>query len=122
MNLGWIRMFMGERRDVYNLDGYYKFRAANYGPYWYVDAESPDLYIASNRPHVKRVDFHSVHYGWYPEDRTLGQTEEAWCHSYKDIRRRHGKWSGLPWVAVPMFGLQLDQWQHVGDSWQDKGL
>ncbi len=122
MNVGWIRLFLGERRDVYNLKTYYKFSVANYGPYWFISTESPELYIASNRPHIKHINFHKKHYGWYLEDRPLGKTEEAWCHSYKGIRNATKRWSRIPWVVIPMFGLSLNHWQHVGESWQKEGL
>lgn len=121
LNVGWIRLFLGERSDVYNLKGYYKFNAANYGPYWFINPESPDLYIASNRPHIKHMNFH-IHYGQYDEAKTLGKTEESWCHNYKNMRSASKKWEKLPWVVVPMLGLTLHQWQHVGESWQKEGL
>lgn len=120
-NIGWIRLFLGEHDDMYNLKGYYKFKAANYGPYWYIDVESPELYIASNRPHIKLTSFHRVDYGWYHEDKPLGKTEESFCHQYKDLRRRSA-WADRPWVVVPMLGLSFNQWSHVGDSWQKQGL
>jgi hypothetical protein len=106
---------------MYNLKGYYKFLAANYGPYWYLDADSPDLYIASNRPHLKLTSFHRIDYGWYHENKTLGKTEESFCHQYKDVRRK-SDWKDKPWVVVPMVGLAWDQWLHVGESWQKEGL
>jgi glycosyltransferase involved in cell wall biosynthesis len=121
LNIGWIRLFMGEREDVYSLSTYYKFKAALYGPYWYVDTESPELYIASNRPHIKHIRFHRAIYGWYDEDKTLGKTEESFCHRYKRIRNNQ-PWERYPWVAVPMFGLALGQWDHVGESWQKQGF
>ncbi len=119
-NMGWIRLFLGEVEDVYNLKSYYKFRAANYGPYWYIDTESPTLYIASNRPHLKKVEMHRSHFGWYRESETLGKTEEAFCHEYKTAKR-HQAWQETPWITIPMFNLQLNQWRHVGDSWQKRG-
>ncbi len=122
LNIGWIRLFMGEREDVYKLKSYYRMKSATYGPYWILDTESPELYLASNRPHIKRISFHISNFGWYPENRTLGKTEEAWCHQYKKLRNDSKSWGAKPWVAVPMFGLALEQWHHVGDSWQDRGL
>ncbi len=122
LNAGWVRLFMGERQDVYHFDTYYKLQGATFGPYWFVDADSPELYISSNRPHIKHINFHRDHYGFYPEDRTLGKTEEAWCHQYKKLRKAEKYWHVKPWVVVPLFGLSMRQWQHVGDSWQDEGL
>ena len=123
LNLGWIRLFLGERSDYYNPRTYYKYKAANWGPYWYVSPESPFLYIASHRPHLKRVDFHVNHFGWYPENKKLGITEESWCHQYKD-RRKALAWANGPWVAIPMLGLAYDQWKHWGvtESLQGEGL
>lgn len=122
LNIGWIRLFLGERSDMYNLGTYYRFGAANYGPYWYLNVDAPELYLASNRPHIKRVDFHTSHYGWYVENVTLGKTEESFCHKYKDTRRADTPWAAKPWVTIPMLGLTLWQWHHVGDSWQKQGL
>ena len=119
-NMGWVRLFLGEPADVYNLETYYKFRAASYGPYWYVDTESPTLYLASNRPHLKRVDMHRKYFGWYPEGVKLGKTEEGFCHQYKTTKK-HQRWNETPWVTIPMFGLEIGQWLHVGDSWQKRG-
>ena len=114
-NIGWIRLFMGERQDYYSPDTYYKLQAATYGPYWYISPGSPELYIASHRPHLKRVSFHSEYYGWYPENKKLGPTEEGWCHMYKD-KRTYDKWHDSPWIVVPMLGLLYDQWKHEGVS------
>jgi len=121
LNIGWIRLFMGEEKDAYNLGKYYKFKAANYGPYWYLDVEGPELYLASNRPHIKHMRFHWV-YGMYDQSVKLGQTEVRWCANYKAMRREQPEWNIMPWVVIPMFGLNLGQWMHVGDSWQKKGL
>lgn len=121
---GWIRLFLGEREDYYNNQkAYYKFDASNVGPYWYLRPQKRELYLPSNRPHLKRRDFHDS-YGFYQEDVTLGQTEEAFCHQFEDafmtipakeLERRF-------WVTIPFYGLDWDQWQHVGDSWQKEGL
>ena len=119
-NMGWVRLFLGEEEDVYSLETYYKFKAASYGPYWFVDAGSPTLYLASNRPHLKKIDMHKKHFGWYPEGKKLGHTEEGFCHQYKTTKK-HQRWHETPWVTIPMFGLSISQWKHVGDSWQKRG-
>ncbi len=119
-NMGWIRLFLGEPADVYNLKTYYKFKAASYGPYWYVDTESPTLYLASNRPHLKRVDMHRKHFGWYLENVKLGKTEEGFCHQYKTTKKNQ-RWNETPWVTIPMFNLEIGHWLHVGESWQKRG-
>lgn len=121
LNIGWVRLFMGEPEDTYNLKSYYKFQAANYGPYWYISPDSPDLYIASNRPHIKKTIFHQRFYGLYREDLTLGKTEENFCHLYKS-KRKSLVWAALPWIVIPMFGLGHGQWAHVGESWQKEGF
>ena len=121
LNIGWIRLFLGEEQDVYSLKTYYKFQAANHGPYWFLDVEGRELYLASNRPHIKRLSFHH-NYGMYDQNVSLGQTEVRWCKNYKYMRREFSEWIALPWVVIPMFGLNLGQWQHVGKSWQKEGF
>jgi glycosyltransferase involved in cell wall biosynthesis len=117
---GWIRLFLGEEKDFYgNQVGYYKFDASNLGPYWYLKPRIRELYIPSNRPHLKRRDFH-VMYGKYKEGVRLGNTEEAFCHQFEDKFMKLGP--DKQWVTIPMFGLQVNQWKHVGDSWQKEGL
>jgi len=120
LNMGWVRLFLGEEHDVYNFDTYYKFKAATHGPYWFLDPDSPTLYMASNRPHLKKVSMHEKYFGWYEEDVKLGETETVFCHQYKTLKN-HQKFHESPWISIPMFGLQIDQWKHVGDSWQKRG-
>ena len=120
---GWIRLFLGEKKDYYgNQPYYYHFNAANVGPYWYLKPRLTELYIPSNRPHLKRRDFHDL-YGFYKEDAKLGNTEEAFCHQFEDvfIKTRPDN-PARRWVTIPFFGLTMNQWQHVGDSWQKEGL
>lgn len=119
-NIGWIRLFLGEMDDISNLKGYYKFKAANYGPYWFLDVEGPELYLASNRPHLKLKSFHD-HIGYYEEGTRLGVTEESFCHRYRS-KKIGQPWDALPWVVIPMFGIQWNQWSHYGDSLQAKGF
>lgn len=121
--IGWIRLFLGEKKDYYgNQSYYYHFNAANVGPYWYLKPRLNELYIPSNRPHLKRLDFHDL-YGPYKEDVTLGNTEEAFCHQFEDIfMKTRPDNPARRWVTIPFFGLTMNQWQHVGDSWQKEGL
>ena len=120
IGIGWIRLFLGEREDYYgNQAGYYKFTAKNVGPYWYLMPRTTELYIPSNRPHLKLKAFHEM-YGYYLEDIKLGHTEEAFCHQFEDGFMKQG--SDKLWVTIPFFGLAMNQWKHVGNSWQKEGF
>lgn len=103
---GWIRL-MGI--------GAHNYVADLRGCYWFVRWNSPELYIPSNRPHIKRLDFHQ-HFGLYPERLKLGQTEEAWCHQCIDKARTSGD---HPYVLVPLNSESETAWQHIGRSWQE---
>lgn len=85
--------------------------------YWHIRWDSPELYIASNRPHLAHSRFY-VAYGLYPEGLRLGHTEEAFCHQCRDIYRDVGG----PDVVIPLDVPTESAWMHVGDSWQLKGL
>lgn len=115
----WIRLMVGEEKDVESLSTYYKFRAVTYGRYWMLDPNGRELYLTSNRPHLKRLDFHWK-VGWYPENAKLGETETLFCHQYIDYMRQNG--SGRPSVAIPMELPPFGTWAHVGESWQKHGL
>lgn len=105
---GWIRLMgIGFHRYIADLNGHY----------WRVRWNSPELYIPSNRPHLKHRRYHE-HYGMYPEGLTLGQTEEIFCHQCIDRGRR----SDGPAVLVPLNSMSETAWEHVGDSWQAKGF
>lgn len=108
--VAWIRL-MGV--------GYHNYHAKLVGDYWHVDWDSPELYIPSNRPHLKHRRFHDF-YGYYPEGLTLGETEEGFCHVCKDKAKVAGNEGNLPHVCVPV-SLHEEIWMHVGDSWQMKG-
>lgn len=101
---GWIRL-MGV--------GFHRYCACLDGRYWRVNWDSPELYIPSNRPHIKHRRFHD-HFGLYPEGLKLGETEEAFCHKCKDIA---SKVSG-PQVLVPLDVLTETSFDHVGHSFQ----
>jgi len=117
----WIRLMVGEEKDVESLSTYYKFRAITYGRYWMLDPWGPELYLTSNRPHLKRVDFHDT-VGYYPVGVKLGETETVFCHMYKDYMMRHPINQGRPSVAIPMELPPFGTWTHVGESWQKHGL
>lgn len=87
--------------------------------YWWLAWTSPDLYLCSNRPHLKRRDFHDA-VGFYPTGLKLGETEEAFCHQAKD--RALSVDYRVPSVLVPLDEYTESSWQHVGESWQAKGL
>jgi len=106
---GWIRlMWIGGHKYTATLDG----------AYWVVDWNSAEVYITSNRPHLKRKDFHS-YYGMYPEGLKLGQTEEWFCHQCIDMAKADG--SVGPHVLIPLGVRTEDSWDHIGHSWQLQG-
>ena len=107
-NAGWVRLMgIGAHKYIGRLDE----------SYWRVSWESPELYIPSNRPHLKHRRFHQC-YGLYPEGYKLGETEDNFCHQCKDHWRKHGG----PDVLVPLDVATESSWDHVGDSWQLRGL
>lgn len=103
--IGWIRL-MG--------CGFHDLTADLDGHYWRVRWDSPELYITSNRPHIKLASWH-LHFGRYPEGQPLGKTEEGFCHQCKAMAA-----DDSPQVAIP---LTYDEglWDHVGHSWQLEG-
>jgi glycosyltransferase involved in cell wall biosynthesis len=113
---GWIRLFLGEDEDSNNKETYYKFTGKTYGKYWRLIPNAGELYIPSNRPHIKTKQFHDV-YGLYDEDVKLGVQETLFCHRYADA------WvdDGLLDVFIPMYPPGIDAWKHVGESWQQHG-
>lgn len=100
--VGWIRL-MGM--------AYHDYCAKLVGEYWHIYWQSPELYIPSNRPHLKHRRFHD-YYGLYQEGLSLGETEESFCKQCKDHDGHSIK------VAVPLNDVK---WDHVGESWQLKG-
>ena len=108
-DVGWIRLM--------NIGGH-KYEATLVGIYWQIHWDSPELYIPSNRPHLKHIRFLST-FGFYPVGKTLGETEEGYCHQCKDIAKKF-KYK-VPYVLVPLGVRTEDSWDHVGDSWQRKG-
>lgn len=105
---GWIRLM-----DVAE----HKLHAYLIGSYWYVVWDSDELYIPSNRPHLKHRRFHNQ-YGLYFEGYTLGATEETFCHKCIDKGRANDR---LSRVLVPLNEHTESMWDHIGQSWQLKG-
>lgn len=111
-SIGWIRL-MGV--------GFHRYCACLQGHYWRVRWDSPELYIPSNRPHLKHKRFHDV-FGVYPTGLKLGETEESFCHQCKNVAlaaMAQGK--STPDVAVPLSVLTESSWNHVGQSLQLQG-
>lgn len=104
---GWIRL-MGV--------GFHNYCGCLEGRYWRVSWTSGELYIPSNRPHIKHRRFHAF-YGMYPEGLRLGETEERFCHQCKD---KANKTPG-PDVLVPLDVMTESSWDHVGHSFQLQG-
>lgn len=84
--------------------------------YWWLRWDSPELYLASNRPHLQHKRFHDC-FGYYPEGLKLGQTEDSFCHQVRDEAREVGG----PVIAVPLEVQSESAWDHVGHSWQETG-
>ncbi len=100
--------------------GGHKLHAKLEESHWRVLWSSPDLYIASDRPHLKHHRFHDF-YGYYPEGLRTAETEEAWCHQCKD---RSGNIGLRPDVLVP-HSLEIERlWEHMGwhCRWREVGL
>lgn len=100
--------------------GGHRYKGSLEGNYWRVHWDSDDLYIPSDRPHVKHRRFHE-HFGMYPEGLATAHTEEAFCHQCKNRAGLDGKQLD---VFVPQNQLTETTWEHVhwGDRWRDKGL
>lgn len=89
------------------------------GQYWRIAWSSPELYIPSDRPHLKHRRFHDA-YGFYPEGRATGDTEEAFCHQCRAVALA----SGGPDVLIP-HGEDVERnFAHMceGSRWRMQGL
>jgi hypothetical protein len=106
---GWIRL-MGIENHSYT--------ANLRRQYWYVSWASEELYIPSNRPHLKHrrwLDYFPA----YVEGVSLYQTEVKYCLHCKDkAKQLHYK---VPQVLVPLNSASETGWDHVGESWQARG-
>lgn len=100
--------------------GGHKYEGRLEGNYWRIYWHSDELYIPSDRPHIKHRRF-VEHYGPYPEGLPTGHTEEAWCHNCKS---RAGIGGVQLDVFVPQAQLTETTWEHAGwhDRFRDKGL
>lgn len=105
---GWIRL-MGV--------GFHRYCGCLDGRYWRIAWDSPELYIPSNRPHLKHRRFH-LYFGMYPEGLKLGETEERFCHICKD---KALSTKGGPAVLVPLDVPTESSWDHIGRSFQLQG-
>jgi glycosyltransferase involved in cell wall biosynthesis len=97
----------------------HRYTARLDGQYWRVDWMSPELYIPSDRPHLKHKSFHDT-YGYYPVGRATGDTEEAFCHQCRALWVQHGG----PDVLIP-HGEDVERnFTHAGEGirWRDQGL
>lgn len=101
--------------------GGHRYTATLDGNHWRVSWNSDELYIPSDRPHLKHRRFHDA-FGYYPEGLPTAATEEAWCHQAKNIARERLA-DGVPHVLVPQQETERT-WEHMhwGDRWRDKGL
>lgn len=77
--------------------------------YMEIDKDIPHLNVYSNRPHLRHQRFTEC-YGWYPEHKSLGDTEEQFAHRVKDKKN-------CPGVAVLHDGI-AGAFDHIGKSYQ----
>jgi hypothetical protein len=95
--------------------GYYKFTARLHGHYWRLLPNTTELYLTSNRPHLKKKQFHTEAYGLYTPGLKLGRTEVDFCKHFMDVRKEEPE--GMD-VFIPMYPPTEDTWAHVGESYQ----
>lgn len=99
--------------------GGHRYTASLDDRYWRVSWQSDELYIPSDRPHLKHSRFHLAT-GLYPEGLPSAATEDAWSHQAKDAAQvRH-----VPFVLVP-HALDIERnFEHTGfhERWRDQGL
>ena len=110
-DFGWIRIYFGE---CIKAEGYYHFTGKLNGRYWRLLPNAGELYIPSNRPHLKIKTFHAEQYGYYTPGLKLGQTENDFCHHFAEMYREGETLA----VYMPMYPPPESTWSHVGDSYQ----
>lgn len=99
--------------------GGHRYTATLDGSYWRVSWESDELYIPSDRPHLKHRRFVEAA-GYYPEGFPTAATEEVFCHQAKNAARA----GGVPFVLVPHALDVESNFSHEGwgQRWRDVGL
>jgi glycosyltransferase involved in cell wall biosynthesis len=109
---GWIRL-MGS--------GGHKFTATLEESFWRVSWHSSELYLASFRAHLFKLQQWHAMYGPYPVTQFIGQSEEQFNHICIDIaRQRIAEWRPTLDVLVPLSAPE-DAWSESGHSWQLQG-
>lgn len=99
--------------------GGHRYTATLDDRYWRISWDSDELYIPSDRPHLKTRAFAEAA-GYYPEGLPTAATEEAYCHQVKNAARSRG----VPAVLVPHSTETERNWEHLGwhSRWRDQGL
>jgi len=110
---GWIRLMYGVCTGH---ERYYHFTGVLHGHYWRLTPNTTELYLPSNRPHLKKKEFHTQFYGMYTPGLKLGNTEVDFCKHFADLRKKTPE--GMPDVFIPMYPPDEDSWLHVGESFQ----
>lgn len=87
------------------------------GAHWWLDWQSPELYLASNRAHLKHRRWQQA-FGTYPESVSLADTENTYCANCKTLAQTPGDW---PHVLAPLDVATESLWWHAGGSWQNRG-
>lgn len=108
---GYVRLWgIGGHRYKGNLEG----------NHWRVHWDSDELYIPSDRPHVKHRRFHEF-FGMYPEGHRTAETEDAWCWQCKHRAGMDGRRLD---VFVPHAVDTEKNFEHVtwDQRWRDQGL
>jgi hypothetical protein len=95
----------------------HSYRAELRGAYWWLDWQSPELYLASNRAHLKHRRWQQA-FSPYPESVSLAQTEIGYCAQCKALAQTPGDW---PQVLAPLDVATESLWWHAGGSWQNRG-
>jgi glycosyltransferase involved in cell wall biosynthesis len=108
---GWIRLMYGWCTGH---QGYYHFTAKLHGKYWRLLPNKTEVYLPSNRPHLKKKQFHTQFYGMYTPGLKLGQTEVDFCKHFAKFHEE----GETPDVFIPMYPPTEDTWEHVGETWQ----
>jgi len=100
--------------------GGHRYEGRLEGNYWRIYWHSDELYIPSDRPHIKHRRFHDF-YGMYPEGLKTAHTEDHWCHQCKNRAGLDGRQLD---VFVPQNADTERSWEHMGwnGRWREQGL